>query len=87
MSVDDILRILNVSGVVGLLILIILGGARRLWVFGWQYRELWEDRERWKEAALKHTVLAQNSTNVAEQATQVAALAAALAQQEHKENK
>lgn len=45
--------ILEKGGVLAVLVLIILGGSRRLWVWGWQYREMENDRDFWRDVALK----------------------------------
>lgn len=58
-GLDEILRILNQGGTVAVLVLIILGGYRQWWVWGWQFHALEEDRDRWKELALSGTDLAE----------------------------
>lgn len=82
MSAEEILRVINISGVLGLLVLIIVGGAKRIWVFGWQYRELYDDRERWRDTALKSVGVGQSAVDIAQTAAQAAALATAMAKTE-----
>jgi hypothetical protein len=48
-------------GVVGLLLLILYGGREQWWVFGWQYRQMREDRDFWQESALKGMDLADRA--------------------------
>lgn len=50
------------GGIIGLLAFILIGGARKWWVFGWQYKDL-QDRcgkveqsnEMWMQLALRST--------------------------------
>ena len=44
---------LQKAGVVGLLIFILVGGSRRIWVWGYQLTEMQADRDRWRDLALK----------------------------------
>ncbi len=74
MSVTDLLPVLNGGGVVGLLCLILLGGYRRWWVWGWAYRDLESrlraaeaDREEWKFMALTGTQTARSAVSQLEQ--------------------
>lgn len=64
---DSILHIVQTGGVTGLLLVIILGGIRRWWVFGWIYKESEErcemvakERDEWKALALRSTNLAES---------------------------
>lgn len=52
MSPADIVEIVNDAGVIGLLILAILAGARGWWVFGRTYRESLEREAEWRHIAL-----------------------------------
>lgn len=45
-----------------LLIVILFAGTQGYWVFGSQYREMIEDRNTWKELALKGTRVAEQAT-------------------------
>lgn len=60
-----------------LLILILIGGWKKVWVFGYQLNEMEAQVERmrlerdgWKELALKATGLAENSVTIAERRAQ-----------------
>lgn len=48
---------LQKAGVIGLLVFILVGGARQVWVFGYQLREMRIDRDRWRDLSL--TLLGQ----------------------------
>lgn len=50
-----------------LLLVVVYGGVKRLWVFGWQYAESERRADEWKHLALRGTNAAESSTNVAEQ--------------------
>lgn len=41
------------GGILALLLIIIAGGSRKLWVWGWQYREMEDDRNFWRDVALR----------------------------------
>jgi hypothetical protein len=56
-------------GVIGLLMVILIGGARRWWVFGWSYRELSRERDLWRNIALRGTKAAEESATVAARIT------------------
>lgn len=40
-------------GITGLLLIALLAGARRWWVFGWKYQEVARERDAWREIALR----------------------------------
>ena len=48
-------------GTVLLLLLVLIGGSRRLWVFGQEYEEMKQDRDDWKALALRGTSLAERA--------------------------
>lgn len=56
------------AGIVGLLVFILVGGARQLWVFGYQLEDMESDRDRWRDLALKLLGQAARSTDVADRA-------------------
>lgn len=57
---DELLRILlGPFGTLVLSLLIIFGGWKRWWVFGWHYHEVKKERDEWKEAALRGTKIAE----------------------------
>lgn len=45
-----------------LLILVLIGGYRQWWVWGWQLREMREDRDFWRAQALGVTAITQTAT-------------------------
>lgn len=58
-DVETAIRIIPDLGVAALLVLILLGGYKGWWVFGWQYRELLNrheklraDRDKWQDIAM-----------------------------------
>lgn len=46
-----ILQYVQSGGVLGLLLVIVLGGARGWWVYGWQWALLQKERDEWKALA------------------------------------
>lgn len=59
------------GGLIGLFIIILWGGIKKWWVFGWQYNELKERQVKmgeelngWKELALRSTNLAESLQEV-----------------------
>lgn len=52
-DVFSITEAISAMGVTGLLVLIIIGGMKRWWVFGWIYREKNDECEKWKDLALR----------------------------------
>lgn len=49
----DPFQAVQTGGMVALLLLILIGGNRGWWVFGWQYRAKDKEGEEWKELALR----------------------------------
>lgn len=70
-TIPELLDVLTQGGVVGLLILILVGGHRRWWVWGWQHKDTVRDRDEWKALALRGTGLAEAATDAAKKATHV----------------
>lgn len=57
---DDLLRLLlGPFGTLVLTLLILYGGRRKWWVFGWYAQEVAKERDEWKEAALRGTRIAE----------------------------
>lgn len=54
------------GGIIGVLVFVILGGARRWWVFGWQYRDLQERCEKIETSNAMWMQLALRGVNVTE---------------------
>jgi hypothetical protein len=48
---STLLQFVQSGGVLGLLVLIVYGGSRGLWVYGWQYKAAIQDRDEWKAVA------------------------------------
>ena len=57
-SLQQIITFLSDAGVLGLLVIVIWGGAKQWWVWGWIWREMKADRDRWRDIALSATNLA-----------------------------
>ena len=66
MTVAELLDITTKGGVIGLLLIIILGGWRRWYVWEWNYDELVVDRNFWRDMALSGGQLAEKATAIAE---------------------
>lgn len=50
------------AGTIGLLIVIILGGAKQWWVFGYQYLAMQADRDYYRTIAFRLLNVAERST-------------------------
>lgn len=61
MEIKDLLDVLETGGLLGLLTLIIIGGAKEWWVYGRHYRDCLADRDEWKQMALAGTELADKA--------------------------
>lgn len=48
-----------------LLVVVVYGGVKKLWVFGWAFREMEHDRDMYREMALRGTRAAEKGTEVA----------------------
>lgn len=66
---SSIVDLISNAGLVGLLVLIIVGGAKRMWVFGWVYENALAEKDEWKELALSGTTVAEKAVSAAEVAT------------------
>jgi hypothetical protein len=62
-DLKPILDLVSSGGIVALLIIMLLGGARQWWVFGWQYEQMRDDRDRWRELALHGSDLASRAVD------------------------
>lgn len=60
----DIINFLQQGGMLGLLVAVILLGSKRMWVFGWQYRQLWDEKEEWRKQAQGNLRLSDKSADV-----------------------
>lgn len=64
---EEILQlILGPAGVTVLVLVLMFTGWKGLWVFGWQYKDMKQDRDEWKEAALRGTRVAERAIEVHE---------------------
>jgi hypothetical protein len=54
------------GGIIGLLLFILVGGARKWWVFGWQYKDLDERLEKIEQSNTMWMQLALRGVNVTE---------------------
>jgi len=61
------------AGVIGLLVLILVSGARRGWVWGYQLQEMQIDRDRWRDLALRSMGQANRSMDVAQRGVELVA--------------
>lgn len=67
----DILKYISQGGVLGILVIILLGGYRKWWVFGWQYKESEQrtskaehERDDWRDIALHGTNIAEQTVDL-----------------------
>lgn len=74
---DSIVRAIDSGGVVALFTVILYGGVKGWWVFGWTHRQELEDkdkqlnimrqeRDEWKDIARNATSIAESGTMTAE---------------------
>lgn len=66
-GLDTVFHYINTTGVVGLLVLIIVGGSRKWWVFGWQFKDVEERLSKVEESNSMWMQLALRGVNVTEQ--------------------
>ena len=71
LGIAEIFKYVNTAGVIGLLTVIIFGGYKKWWVFGWQYKESEErnkktetERDGWRDIALHGTNLAEQTVDL-----------------------
>lgn len=57
----EILDLLDRFGVLGLLVVILYGGVRGWWVFGWVYQDKLRQAEEWKRLALHGTAVIERA--------------------------
>lgn len=65
MNFTELIETIRAAGITGLLVIALIGGWRRWWVFGWHYKEVARERDEWKKLALGGTHLAERSIQVA----------------------
>ena len=71
-SPSTAISIIQSTGIIGVLVIVLFGGIKKWWVFGWQYTELkdrhaklGEERDGWKELALRSANLAESMQELA----------------------
>lgn len=71
MTLDQLAQIVNGGGIVLLVLVIGFLGAKPKpwWYFGHAYRALEQDRDEWKDMAIKGLSSAEKATTLAERAT------------------
>lgn len=67
MTLDQVLDFLNRGGMLALLIVILVGGHRKWWTFGWIYQEKAREAEEWKERAWRSANTTDKALDVAQQ--------------------
>lgn len=65
-TIAEMLGIVKDAGVIGLLVIVVAGGARCWWVYGWVYRAACEERDWWRRAAVEGTNIAERALSQAE---------------------
>jgi hypothetical protein len=70
-SVDlqTILDVVQKTGTIGILLILMWGGYTQKWVFGWVFVQMREDRDRWRDLALRGTELGTRSVALAQAMT------------------
>lgn len=63
-TLSDILSTVRDAGVIGLLVIIIVGGHRKWWVWGYLYDQVLKERDEWKTLALRGTELADRMVTI-----------------------
>lgn len=65
MQIDALYTLLRDGGALGLVVLLIIGGMRGWYVWGWHLRETQAECQEWKQIALRGTEIADRSLDVA----------------------
>jgi len=69
MTIADIWNLISQGGLPVIALLILIGGHKKWWVFGWQYTELQTQLTEWRELALNGTLAADKALGLAERVT------------------
>jgi hypothetical protein len=71
MNLQEFFKYVNDGGVFGLFTLILVGGFRKWWTWGWAYsemearlRQVEQERDDWRQLALHGTSLAEQTVNL-----------------------
>lgn len=68
MSANDLIQIfLSELGAVAILVLVLVSGARQLWVWGWTYDREVREKQEWRRIALSSKDLLRDAVTLAEQ--------------------
>jgi hypothetical protein len=63
---EEILQLITGPGGALVMALVVLfGGWKCWWVFGWHYKQVVNEKNEWKEAALRGTYAAQRAVEIA----------------------
>jgi hypothetical protein len=71
-STDQIVKLLNSGGVLGLLVLVLVGGYKQWWVWGWLYTahsnelqkqldQMTNERNQWRDLSLRYANVAEGA--------------------------
>lgn len=71
LTIQTVLKYVSQAGTLGMLVIILFGGYKKWWVFGWIYREsekrtekLEKERDDWRDLALHGTNLAEQTVDL-----------------------
>lgn len=71
LTIQDLFKYLSQGGVLGLLIIMVYGGYKKWWVFGWIYQQSEDrtskaekERDDWRDLALHGTNLAEQTVDL-----------------------
>lgn len=71
MTIEDFLKLLQgQAALLTVAVIILYGGAKGIWVWGYQFNELRKDRDEWKERALRGIGLVERTVTIVENQTQ-----------------
>ena len=60
-DVASVLDALSKGGLLAGLLVVLVGGAKQWWVFGWQFEMMRQDRDQWRSLALHGSELASKA--------------------------
>jgi hypothetical protein len=66
-TLAQILSLAKDTSIVALLFVCLWGGARGIWVWGWYYRQVCDERDDWRRAALTGTNAAERLATLAQE--------------------
>jgi hypothetical protein len=71
LSLQEALKYVSQAGVLGFLIIVLYGGYKKWWVFGWLYREseartvkTEKERDDWRDIALHGSTIAEKTVDL-----------------------